>query len=303
MSIKTLRNHLVPKTRAWVVGLTLSALVVTASTLLVIFQPTVVHANGSAGQGNMTGNVIIDPNAVLSFENLQSAVVLTATFSCVLPQGWVPFKLGINLTLQQTIGSTTITYQGSGDTGSNIPPPTTCNGASNAPVEVTVFEDLFNPDVQQFQAGKAVVTSLTFPYTECSTIANGTCYDQTMDQLVGFSPTTVTLSAPSNYVGSNYSGANLSGQNLSGKNMQNALFNGTNFQGANLSGVNAPNASFQNANLTGANLAGATLQGANFQGHYSSTSLKTWFSRPHSEAEPESRKTRAFRGLPGEFGR
>ena len=93
-----------------------------------------------------------------------------------------------------------------------------------------------------------------------------------------------------------WDGMDLQRVNISGEDLNYAMLEGINFRGANLSGI-----CFDSAILTEVDLQGANLQRANLSDHYSCISLKAWFPRPLSEAEPEREKTGELRGRPDEF--
>lgn len=194
MNMKSLRNRLALKTRAWVVGLILSAFVVTGSTLLVISQrPVLIHANESMGNGNMSASLTIDPDVVSGFDSMTNEpdVIVNVTWSCLLPQGYYPFFLKMSLTVDQQIGFDDVSYSGNWQNPS--PAETVCDGTSyQAQVIVDETGELFDGDT-------AHVTSVTFPYVECKmttstpgTAPDSTCYDQTSD-VIPFSDSIVTI--------------------------------------------------------------------------------------------------------------
>ena len=162
MNMKSLRHHLALKTRAWIVGLILSACVVTGSTLLMISQsPVLIHANGNTSNGNMSVSLTIDPDIVSSFDSVhnETDAIVKVTWSCLLPQGYYPFMLKMSFTVDQQVGFDDVSYPGNWENQS--PAETTCDGTSYQ-IQVIVHEtgELFAGDT-------AHVTDITFPYVEC----------------------------------------------------------------------------------------------------------------------------------------
>jgi hypothetical protein len=146
MNMKYLRNHLLPKSRALVVGLalTLSVLVVAGFTLLLISPHPVAHAQGNTCDVN---GACIKTNIGTTAEFTNRLIDVKATWSCVLPAGGHSSFVGITVTLKQNGG--TITASGDYST------KPTCNGVSN---EVVVAV-LSPAGTGRFQAGQATVSA------------------------------------------------------------------------------------------------------------------------------------------------
>ncbi|HEY1354578.1 MAG TPA: hypothetical protein VGF67_33625 [Ktedonobacteraceae bacterium] len=154
MNFQSLRNALRPRSRAWVVGLSLALSLFVVAGLLVTPRYAVVHASASSSGATVTAK--IEPQAAINDTDIDVSV----TWSCVLPQGAPPSVFGITLQLSQQIGGATIS-----SSGQYQDPHPVCDGNDNL-VQVAVPSP---PGGQPFQAGTALAFSASatlFYYTD-----------------------------------------------------------------------------------------------------------------------------------------